>query len=563
MKAMGFLKILSLGVFALSGWGIPLALQGQNTTSPGELHAIFQFDGQAYVRDTVLDPTGQFYPAEKFRGQGYGTFTYTRGPVRAGFRYENYQNALLGYPQGYKGEGIPYRFIQFQQDGLDITLGNFYEQFGSGMVFRTYEERGLGLDNAMDGVRIVSTWKNGFQIKGVLGRQRKYFATGEGIVRGFDAEYALPIKGMSVVAGASFVSKYQAGFDPDLHLPSNVGATAGRLLLNKGRFSLNTEYVYKINDPSFDNGFIYRPGQAVKSTLTYAKKGFAVQASVKRIDNMSFRSDRNAQQFDLFINFLPPTSKLHTYSLPALFPYATQINGEQGGEFDVTKSFKKGSFLGGKTGLSLSLNASWAESLQKSAIDPAVPIGAPGTNGYTSHWFQRGEILYFRDINVECRKKFSSHSKGQLTLYDIRYNKTVLNDGVSDAVLLDNPGLDSLLSIRAAVVEYQHSFSNGQTLRGEIQWNLANGFRGDAAMILAEYTVSDRWTMAIQDIYNYGHPSVGRRLHYPIVSLVHFSGNTRIQINYGRQQQGIFCVGGICRVVPPSNGLALSMTTSF
>ena len=35
-------------------------------------------------------------------------------------------------------------------DGLEITAGNFYEQFGSGLIFRSYEEKGLGIDNAMD-----------------------------------------------------------------------------------------------------------------------------------------------------------------------------------------------------------------------------------------------------------------------------------------------------------------------------------------------------------------------------------------------------------------------------
>jgi hypothetical protein len=359
------------------------------------------------------------------------------------------------------------------------------------------------------------------------------------------------------------VSKYQPANDPELNLPANVAAGAARFSLTKGKWNLNSEYVYKANDPSFDNNYIYRPGQALRSTLTYQIKGFSVQGSVKRIDNMSFRSDRSAQQFDVFVNFLPPTSKLHTYALPALFPYATQINGEQGGELDIVKAFKKGSLLGGKTGITVALNASWAESLQKSPVATGVPIGAIGTDGYQSDWLKRGDILYFRDVNLEVRKKFSKKSKGQLTLYDLRYNKTVLNDGVADAVILNSPDSDSLLTVRAAVAEFQHTLPNGQTLRYEGQWNLANGFRGDAVMALVEWTMSDRWTLALQEIYNYGHPSVGRRLHYPIFSLIHFSGNTRIQINYGRQQQGIFCVGGICRVVPPSNGLAISMTTSF
>jgi len=45
--------------------------------------------------------------------------------------------------------------------------------------------------------------------------------------------------------------------------------------------------------------------------------------------------------------------------------------------------------------------------------------------------------------------------------------------------------------------------------------------------------------------------------------LGYIEGATRITISGGRQRQGIFCVGGVCRVVPASNGVSLSVTTSF
>jgi len=45
--------------------------------------------------------------------------------------------------------------------------------------------------------------------------------------------------------------------------------------------------------------------------------------------------------------------------------------------------------------------------------------------------------------------------------------------------------------------------------------------------------------------------------------VVYAVGTTRFQLSYGRQQRGIFCVGGVCRVVPPSNGVSLSVTTTF
>ena len=546
-----------------------LALPLLSRAQEKKIRAIIQSDAQWYLRDEILDPSGEFYPDEKLLGQGFALFTYTDGDFEAGMRYENYQNVMLGFPNGFRGEGITYRYARVKRENWDITVGNFYEQFGSGLIFRSYEERGLGLDNAMDGVRILTKINGGIKIKGVLGRQRKYFAKSDGIVRGVDIEWSanelIPIlnkKGIVTSLGASFVSKFQRGFDPILNLPENVGSYALRSNLNFKGFSWTNEWAYKINDPSYDNGYIYRPGEAFISTLTYSKKGLGILASIKRIDNMSFRSDRNAQQFDLFINFLPPTSEPHTYALPALYPYATQVNGEIGGQFEISYMIPRGTPLGGKYGTRLNFNSAVSNSIDKSVLEDGTR-GLKGTQGYISDYLKLGPIRYFQDLNASISHKFSKKYKSQITFYHLEYNKTVLNDGVGDITILENPGMDSVININAMVWENQLKIPNGQTIRSELQLALADGFRGDMAMALVEWTINHDWTIALQDIFNYGHPTRSRRIHYPILSLIHFNGPTRVQIGYGRQQQGVFCVGGVCRVVPPSSGLSISLTTSL
>ena len=546
-----------------------LALPLLSRAQEKKIRAIIQSDAQWYLRDEILDPSGEFYPDEKLLGQGFALFTYTDGDFEAGMRYENYQNVMLGFPNGFRGEGITYRYARVKRDNWDITVGNFYEQFGSGLIFRSYEERGLGLDNAMDGVRILTKINGGIKIKGVIGRQRKYFTKSDGIVRGLDIEWSanelIPIlnkKGIVTSFGGSFVSKFQRGFDPILYLPENVGSYALRSNLNFKGFSWTNEWAYKINDPSYDNGYIYRPGEAFISTLTYSKKGLGILASIKRIDNMSFRSDRNAQQFDLFINFLPPTSEPHTYALPALYPYATQVNGEIGGQFEISYMIPRGSPLGGKYGTRLNFNSAISNSIDKSVLEDGTR-GLKGTQGYISDYLKLGPIRYFQDLNASISHKFSKKYKSQITFYHLEYNKTVLNDGVGDITILENPGMDSVININAMVWENQFKIPNGQTIRSELQLALADGFRGDMAMALVEWTINHDWTLALQDIFNYGHPTPSRRIHYPILSLIHFNGPTRVQIGYGRQQQGVFCVGGVCRVVPPSSGLSISLTTSL
>lgn len=548
-----------------------LALQAQEGQDDwGTLHGNFQFDGQLYVRDEAIDPSGEFYPDERFLGQGFANFNYAKGNFRAGVRYENYQNVILGYPAGFRGEGITYRYLQYVKDDIDITVGNYYEQFGSGMIFRAYEERGLGLDNVMDGVRIRYQPTAGLQLTGVLGKQRVYFEKAPGVVRGINAEVSLnellaPMNESAwrVGLGFSFVSKYQEANDPFYNLPENVGASSVRFNLQRGGFLWSTEYAYKANDPSSDNGLIFRDGHGLLTQLSYSTRGFAISANYKRLDNMSFRSDRYGKEFEAFVNYLPPTTRLHTYALPALFPYATQINGEVGRQFQVAYKFPRGSFLGGHYGTHVSVNYADAYSIYKEAIDPSKPIGEAGTDGYTTDWFQQGQVHYYTDFDVIITKKVSTEWKFIASYYNFVYNKSVLEDGVSDEVIMDDPSVQEIAYVNAGVLEAIWNFKPRHSIRAELQAAFSEQYRGDMAMLLLEYGWSPHWFFSAQVISNYGHTDPDFRLTYPIGSVTYFQGQTRIQVSYGRQQAGIFCVGGICRVVPPSNGLSLSITTNF
>lgn len=126
------------------------------------------------------------------------------------------------------------------------------------------------------------------------------------------------------------MSKYQKDQDPTYNLPLNVGASSARISMNSGGWSLSSEYAYKINDPSTSNGFIYKEGQALLVNAGYTRKGLGITLGAKRIDNMGYRSDRYSVGNTLIINYLPALTKNHTYILSALYPYATQPNGEFG-----------------------------------------------------------------------------------------------------------------------------------------------------------------------------------------------------------------------------------------
>lgn len=520
----------------------------------GQITGNFQLDAQYYSSDTLI---GAADVPEKVLSNGFANLLYTNGKVTAGLRYESYQNALLGFPTSYRGSGIPYRFVSFNSDRLEVTAGNFYDQFGSGLIFRSYEERGLGYDNAMDGFRAVYKPRKGVQLKGLIGKQRFYFNLGEGIVRAFDAEVSLndaiekwAESKTRVTVGGSFVSKYQADQNSQFVLPENVGSYGGRINVLRGNYTFMAEYAYKYNDPSQDNSYIYRHGEGLVLQASYAQKGFGISFSAKRIDNLSFRSDRGASLQDLQINFIPAFNRQHTYlMLATLYPYATQNVGEMGIQGELVYRVPKKSKLGGKYGMGILVNYSLVHDIKRNMLDD---LGGE-RQAYTSNFFEFGDERFFQDFNVELTKKFSKKFKGMLTYAYLEYNMDVLQ-GKSGKGLIES---------HVVVADMTYKLAKKHAIRTELQHMYNEEDLGDWAVGLVEYTFSPHWYVALIDQYNYGNDNPDQRLHYYFVSAGYTNKANRIMLNYGRQREGIFCVGGVCRNVPASNGFSISITSSF
>ena len=327
---------------------VVLTLQlGAQTLGGGQVTGNFQIDAQFSRQDSAI---GAEDVPQKMLSNVFANLLYTNGGFSAGVRFESYLDPILGFNSQYKGAGIANKFMSYQNDMFEITAGNFYDQYGNGLIFRSYEDRNLGLDNAMMGVNVKFRPVDGVIIKSMVGKQRYYWDYGKGLVRGIDGEFSLNslIKNFEesktrVTLGAGFVSKYeedQTILSPiegyKLNLPLNVGAGAFRMDLAHGNWGLQAEYAIKSQDPNALNNYIYKNGNALFVSASYSQKGLGINLQAKRIDNMGFKSERTSTGEMLYINYIPAMSKQHTYALMALYPAITQVNGEMGIQADVT-----------------------------------------------------------------------------------------------------------------------------------------------------------------------------------------------------------------------------------
>lgn len=576
MKKLTLLIVFALGI---------TAVYGQDFLKKSKVSGSFEINTQYYMADEGIGITDSIINGKEFGINGYGQIQYTLGDFTAGIRFESYQPPLSGFREELEGSGIANYFATYDNGTIGITVGDIYDQFGSGLVFRTYEEWSLGFDNSLRGMRAIYRPYSGVTFKGVYGKQRFYWASYDkseyrGIVRGVDGEWNLnqSIKSMNdtkfrLDIGGSFVSNYQSAAKYNLfyNLPENVASAAGRINMGYGRFAFTTEYAYKINNPSAINKMIYKNGEALLASLAYSQKGLGVVLQVKRVDNMSFKSDYAAEENDLDINFIPPINYTHTHSLPAMYSYSTQPNGEMGIQFQVNYLIPKKTLLGGKYGTKLAFNYSQVNDIVKNPIiqdGEELPISQPGTMGYTSPFFGISDHIFYRDINFEIDKKINKKWSIIAQYINLIYDIATIEGHVGEpAVKADIAFLDVTYKINAKNsirMELQHLWDcigTGYTIEKGDEKDFIK--RGNWFSALLEYSIAPKWFVSIADKYNYGNPVADFRDHYYTASVGFIKDATRITLSGGRQSEGMVCVGGVCRVVPASSGVSLTITTSF
>ncbi|MBR2862288.1 MAG: hypothetical protein IKB97_01835 [Bacteroidaceae bacterium] len=523
--------------------------------------------------------------------------------MSAGARFEFLEYPLPGFESNFKGWGLPHIYITGRYKGVELTAGDFYDQFGSGLIFRTYEERSLGIDNSLRGGRLIVKPYKGINIKVLGGQQRIYWnhrnfilpfafanefggdyknSENNSWVYGADIELSfdqwfkkMAERNTRFSIGFSAVSKHEGNediltmrptgekdeFGADkigaykLNLPNNVAAVDVRANLQVGNYSFLAEYAMKGEDPSFDNGYIYRKGNALLLSGSYSKRGMSALIQAKRSEDMSYRSVRSGTGTSAFINHLPAFSMQHTYALAALYPYATQnALGEWAFQAELGYNFKRKTALGGKYGTNVKVHFSHVRAIDREPLAGASD-NVMGTKGYDSKFFKMGDEIYYQDINVQVEKKLTRNFKFNLMYMNQRYNKTIVE------------GHGGTIKSHIAVAEAKYTFNKRFTLRGEAQYLNTKQDQGDWWFGLLELSILPNFMLTVSDMYNAKVPNADEtatsKQHYYMFTGCFTHKSHRLQVGYGKTRAGYNCSGGVCRYVPASKGLQVSYNYNF
>ena len=542
MKKLTILFVLSL--LSVSAF----AEQREGEKTKGRLTGSFETNSIFYVEDAK---SGAITPQDNFGSNNYLKLDYYHGKFSAGIQGEAYMPVLQGYPTDLTKVALTNYYAQWVDDSFSVTAGTFYEQFGSGLLFRAYEDRTLGMNNALTGARFTYNYKDIVALKAICGMPRLGMKFTDTQVRGGDISFAISNlvgwKATHLAVEGSVINRYEA-ISADLKeeggKPSSTGFS-GRVNFEHKGFVVRGEYIDAgerhypngaydgVNDPRID---LIKNGNAQLLELGYSGHGLGVNVTARRLEYMDMPTVYRNTSTANALNYIPALTAQYSYLLMNLNPYIVQPStllgsyiapGEIGGQVDIYYNVARRTKLGGKRGMKLGLNYStyWSLAADRSA---------------------KADNLLWQSINFTLEKQITRKFKLNFLYSFQEYNDS---HGVNNYTWKTN----------IFVADMLYKWTPTLSTRLELQYLLSKDDDRDWMAALAEVNFAPHWSLYVSDMYNHGKTN----LHYYNAGVSYTKSRTRIQLSYGRNRAGVVCSGGVCRNIPAYTGANLMITTSF
>lgn len=543
-------------------------LLGQEAGNGSRIAGSLETNGSFFMRDSLIGAANTpQYDRQLFGANAWLNLSYSNWGFDFGMRFDVFNNSNLLNPTGsYSDQGIGMWFARRKINKLDIWAGYIYDQIGSGVIFRAFEERPLLIDNALVGLRLRYELTPNWNVKVFTGRQKQLFSTYESAVRGIALEGFARIDttrnwstapGFGVVGRTlddasmnNLVSTLNTYPLSDLFVPKyNSYAFSAYNTLTAGAFSWYVEGAYKTEDPMNDpfgiivrdnveikgDKFFSAPGNLIYTSLSYAGNGLGITLEAKRTENFSFRTRPQSQLNRGLINFLPPMTRMNTYRLTARYNAATQELGELAFQAD----------------LRYAPNRKWSFNANYSFINDL------------------NDVQLYRELYTEVIYKYQRKWIFSGGLQIQRYNQERYefkpNVPIVETFI---PYVDILYKInrkRSVRFEAQYMLIGDDVKAG------AKQDYGDWLFGLVEVNLAPHWTFSVADMYNAtpGKSSPADEngeklaLHYPRIDVFYTTGPNRFSLSYIKQVEGVVCTGGICRLEPAFSGVRMTVNSTF
>ncbi len=533
----------------------------------GSLTGNLELNANFFQRDSLIGAANTpQYDRQLFGGESWLNLNYSNWGFDMGIRFDFFNNSNIINPQGsFNGQGVGRWYIKKDAGKLGIAAGYLYDQIGSGIIYRAFEERPLAIDNALFGGKLTYDIAPDWEIKGFVGKQKQQFNLYDSVIKGAAIEGFIAPDSSKLTLAPGFGVVNRTLDDATMNLLAadirtyynvdstfvfepkyNVFAFSLYNTLTFGRFSWYVEGAYKTEEAlareqestlpegiSFSNG----DGTAIYTSLSYAQKGLGITAEFKRNENFVFRTRPQEQLNRGLVNFLPPMTRVNTYRLTARYNAATQFMGEQAYQFDISYSpIRK---------LLLNFNYSSIDDLNNNLL-------------YRE---------YFGEITYKYKRKWQLIAGLQIQnynqeIYEFKPGVPIVETLTPYAEFLYKFDRKKSLRIEAQMMNVNEKVINNEPVKSDY---------GDWIFALAEFSIAPHWTFTISDMFNLNPgknspiDSNGKKLsiHYPRFDIFYTNKTNRFSLSYVKQVEGVVCTGGICRLEPAFSGVKMTVTSSF
>lgn len=521
----------------------------------GYLTGSLESNNHFYVEDAGTGFTQDFNDrlrdGEFYANNDYLKLDYYNGRFSAGMQLEGYFPSLVGYPSVLNGMTLSNLYLTWKDDSYSVTAGTFYDQFGSGLLFRSWEDRTLGLNNAIVGARATYSFGDFVDAKVLWGiprlgtgvKEDGFFGFGltKTWLGGADVSVSLAdiigLDDMLLSVEGSFLAKHEdVGYFTSFS-PYNLGWSA------RANFDYNGYYVRGeyVDAGKQKVGFMADPvrGNAQLVEFGYNGNGLGLSVTGRRLERMLRKiysyssSEPGFSDATNLMAYAPAMCTQYTYMLTTLNPYNPKIGdgaaaGEIGGQIDAYYNFRRGTKIGGKRGMKVHANFSNYWTLNEDG-------GLKGGHRLFTD--------FSLDVEKQWTKKFKTVLMYSLQDYDDYHSTNGKYIGQSHIVVAD----------------MLYKWTNKLSTRMELQYLASKEYQKDWMAALLEVSFAPHWSVFASDMWN--HDDTG--LHYYNAGVSFTMANLRIAAGYGRYKEGYICSGGVCRAIPAYTGANITLTASF
>jgi hypothetical protein len=542
----------------------------------GQISIAVESNSSYYAPDKKLEDIGLVQPEKRTRGNfgsnDYVKVDYSLGRFSAGVQVDHYLPALYGYDfYDYSQRNSLLnlyltKYVQWEDKNWGVRVGDIYDQFGNGFIFRAYEDRALAFNNSLAGARLHYNYKNMVSLKAVAGMPRLYDVRSNTAIWGSDislsfSEMAGWTEGVVSLEG-SYVGRFQkdAKFN---YLDKGIGRDvlhmlSARFNLEAKGFSLRFETASKLNNDIFNPMLKAAKGHITSLDLGYTYKRFSATASFRRQENMTTFIEFRPMGIGggNSMNYLPLLTRQHTYSLANLNPYrgsSVHTGGEVGGQIDLYYSLRNPKARGKYWNFHANLSVF-------NTLDHYNQIADRDMEG-RNVWI---------DANFDVERQWNRQLKTTFLYSFQRWDEEINHFDSAEAHYCRS---------HIFVADVTYKINKKHSLRFEAQYLSSDDYEGDWVAATIEYNFAPMFSFYVSDMWNcekmqdgaYGNYYMNvntyeydhELLHYYQVGASFTYNSIRAQLSYGRNRAGYVCSGGVCRFQPAFTGVNLAVTLSF